>query len=175
MLSESVTQEDLQQARVLQAALGDVMADLAARIGGAYVERGALAMVGSRVFWTEIKIGIERFRLFIMLLDAGDAPLFGSNARLAAKFRRARAQIFLTEVRCLRAEIAHIFRSRLDRIADSGKWPPNWPFFSKPPSLMRPLPCHSMDDCLTGTCRSALDWCAAKALFIDTSVSSLSL
>ena len=40
MLSESVTQEDLQQARVLQAALGDVMADLAVRIRGGVCRTG---------------------------------------------------------------------------------------------------------------------------------------
>lgn len=123
MIPSSVTQEDLRRACSLQDALDDVMADLASRVaGGAYVERGALAMLGSRVVWSEVKAGIDRFRLFRGLLDAEDVQFFASNQRLAAKFRRARARIFLMEIRCLRAEIAHVFQSRRDRIADSGKW-----------------------------------------------------
>jgi hypothetical protein len=123
MLPQSVTQEDLRRARSLQDELDDVLVDLAERIaGGAYVERGALAMCGSRVVWSETKSGIDRFRRFGGLLDAEDVQFFATDAKLATKFRRARARIFLTELRCLRTEIAHVFRARRNRIADSGKW-----------------------------------------------------
>jgi len=123
MLPESVTQRDLQRARSLQDALDEVIAELAVRIAeGAYIESGALALLGSRVVWSEVKTRADRFRLFSRVLDKEEVQFFASNASLAKRFRQARAQIFLAEVRDLRVEVAHIFRARRDLIADSGKW-----------------------------------------------------
>jgi hypothetical protein len=123
MLPESVTQRDLQRARSLQDALDEVIAELAVRIAeGAYIESGALALLGSRVVWSEVKTRADRFRLFSRLLDKEEVQFFASNAGLAKRFRQARAQIFLAEVRDLRVEVARIFKARRDLIADSGKW-----------------------------------------------------
>jgi hypothetical protein len=123
MLPEGVTQQDLRRARSLQDALDELISELTVRVAeGAYVETGALALLGPRVVWSEVKTRADRFRLFSRLLDKDNVQFFEFHAGLAKKFRRARAQIFLAEVRALRVEIARIFRARRDFIVDSGKW-----------------------------------------------------
>lgn len=123
MLPESVTQQDLRRARALQESLEDLMADLAVRIAaGAHIEPGELALLGTRIVRSEAKRESDRFELFRRLLDADDVRFFSTNARLAANFRRARAKIFLTEIRTLRTEVAQVYRSRRQRIAEAGKW-----------------------------------------------------
>lgn len=126
-MSEFISQDDLRRARELQDALDDAMANLAAKVAeGAFVEPGELAMLGSRVVWTEVKSGFDRFRLFRRLLDVKDVQFFGADARRSADFRKTRARIFLGEIRRLRGAITRTFRLRRDRIAAAGKWGAYW-------------------------------------------------
>jgi len=126
-MSDFISQDELRRARELQDAFDDAMANLAAKVAeGSFVEPGELAMLGSRVVWTEVKSGFDRFRLFHRLLDVKDLQFFGADARRAAEFRKTRARIFLGEVRRLRAAIAEMYRLRRDRVAAAGKWAAYW-------------------------------------------------
>lgn len=65
---------------------------------------------------------VDRFHLLARMLSSEDLEFLGAQPRIQKKFRRERSRIFRMALRQLTGDSARAYRTRLDRIRQSGQW-----------------------------------------------------
>jgi hypothetical protein len=82
---------------------------------------------------------MDRFTFLLRLTESADLKFLENHPAAAAKLQKARARIFRGEIRDLHREVAAVFRRRLHRIGENGRWDAYVPLLGETAGAFRSL------------------------------------